>query len=218
MLAALQQLMPGNWARAHATRLSRCTPGQPGFLQREGQPRPGEPECVATLHAEVLPLLAHVDLRGVGVVLDPWCGTQGIAATLRAHGLSVLTNDINPSHPADSHGDALQPSFYSALAAQGLVDVVVTSPRFILADLALPLAVHFAKVAACMHLPGHYLTDAHPARLSWLRALHAAGRLHVVLGLPKGPLGRRCMWVVVLASPGLRKRLLPGAGPAALSL
>ena len=218
MLAALGVLMPGNWSRAHATRLSRCVPGQPAFLQREGQARPGEPECVATCPDEVLTLLAHVDLRGLGMMLDPWSGTQGIASTLRAHGLPVFTNDINPSHPADSHSDALQPSFYSALAARSMADVVVASPRFLLADLALPLAVRFARVAVCMHLPGHYLTDAHPARLRWLRCLHAAGRLHVIMGLPKGPLGRRCIWLVVLASASLRKRLLLGAGTSALSL
>ena len=218
MLAALSALMPGDWSRAHATRLSRCMPGQPAFLQREGQPRPGEPECVATSPDEVLPLLAHVDLRGQGTMLDPWCGTQGIASALRSQGLTVFTNDINPRHPADSHSDALQPAFYSALAAKGWADVVVTSPRFLLADLALPLAVHFARVAVCMHLPGHYLTDAHPARLHWLRRMHASGRLHVVMGLPKGPLGRRCVWLVVVASAALRKRLLAGAGQSALSL
>jgi S-adenosylhomocysteine hydrolase len=74
---------------------------------------------VVTLASEVTPLLSTVDMRGVGVVLDPWCGTQGIASALRAAGTSVSTNDINPKHPADAHMDALQPGFYTAMAAHG---------------------------------------------------------------------------------------------------
>ena len=218
MLAALGMLMPGDWSRAHAARLSRCVPGHPAFLQRPGQLHLMEHRCLTPASAEVMHLLAHVDLRGQGVALDPWCGAQGVASALRAHGLPVYTNDANPAHPADMHSDALQPSFYRALAARGLVGVVVSSPCSLVADLALPLAVHFAPIAVCMRLPGTYLTDAHPARLNWLRCMHAAGRLHVVMGLPKGPLGRRCIWLVVVASVALRRRLLGAAGPSALSL
>jgi hypothetical protein len=67
------------------------------------------------------------------------------------------------------------------------------------ADLALPLAVRFAPLVA-MHVPGHYFTNGTPGRNAFLKGLHDAGRLVVLLGLPRSRMGRSCVWLVVFAS------------------
>jgi hypothetical protein len=45
-------------------------------------------------------------------------------------------------------------------------------------------------------------------RLSWLIQLQNEGRLMLIMGLPRGPTGRRCMWLIILANPWLRELLV----------
>ena len=101
--------------------------------------------------------------------------------------------------------DAVEPANCLQWQALGL-DCVVSSPFFALLDIALPLAVRFARQAVCMHVPAMYYTDAPAQRLSFFRALEAQSRMHTIMHLPRGPLGRRCMWIVIFASPGLARR------------
>ena len=49
----MQQLMPGQWAPAHLTRLANCMPGQRRFLSQRADAGRGQPECVPTLPEEV---------------------------------------------------------------------------------------------------------------------------------------------------------------------
>jgi site-specific DNA-cytosine methylase len=208
VLQALTTLLPGTHGQAHATRLSRQMPGQANFLQRAGQQRPGQPQCVATTLPEVEALLQIVDLSQAPNVLDPWSGTGGVTDNLRTAGLHVRSNDINPAHKAHTHEDALQPVFYRRRLREGPVDAIVTSPWFAMLDLALPLAVLTASKVVCAHVPGHYVTDATAPRRAWLAALKDQGRLHFIWGLPKGEIGRRCMWLLVFATPELRDTLI----------
>jgi hypothetical protein len=97
---------------------------------------------------------------------------------------------------------------YERAARTRALDAIVASPWFTVLDLALPLAVHFARSVACVHVPGHYVTDAHPNRAAYLQTLMAAGRLHILWNLPKGPSGRRCGWLLVFASNELHERLI----------
>jgi len=206
---ALSMLMPGDWHGSWLTRLANSIPGGKKFLQRAGQPRPGEAECVITQPEEVLPLLEAVDLSQCACVFDPWAGTGGVGVALRQAGLQVVSNDINRVHDAHYHLDALQPGTYRRVEQDhGRLDAVVCSPWFRVLDLALPLAVSFAGSVACAHVPGHYLTDAHPARLAWLRRLQAEGRLALILGLPRGAMGRRCLWAVVFRDVATRRLLM----------
>jgi len=207
---ALMCLMPGDWTPSWLTRLANSTPGGPRFLQHEGQHTPGQPECVVTQPAEVVPLLEAVDLSHCSYVFDPWSGTGGVPLALRAKSLSVVCNDINVRHVADFHLDALQPVTYRKVEhVHGRPDAIVCSPWFRVLDLALPLAVMFAGLVACVHVPGHYVTNAHPARLAWLRRLRDAGRLALLLGLPRGATGQRCLWLVVFKDVATRKLLMP---------
>ena len=152
-------------------------------------------------------------------MLDPWAGTGQIKRALALQGVPVLDNDLNPAHATDLHLDALQPEFYQSALTSSSLDAVVTSPWFTVLDLALPLAVAAARQVACVHVPGLYVTDAHPNRSAYLLSLMRAGRLHILWNLPKGPMGRRCGWLIVFATPALRKLLVPqGAVSAPFSL
>ncbi|GIM13919.1 hypothetical protein Vretimale_16977, partial [Volvox reticuliferus] len=205
---ALALLMPGTQpTETLLARLAKRVPGGAAFLQRPGQPTPGQPECVETADEEIRPLLDTVDLSRCAGVLDPWTGKGNVARVLRKHGLLVHCNDVNPSHPADRHEDALQPDFYRRVLELWPYDAIVCSPLFALLDLALPLAVLFAPVVA-MHVPGHFVTDAHDARRRYLKGLAKEGRLSLIMGLPRGRMGRRCMWIVVFASRSLRDKML----------
>jgi hypothetical protein len=140
--------------------------------------------------------------------LDPWAGSGTIKQALSKHGVPVFDNDLNPGRPTDMHEDALQPAFYRKARTLAEIDAVVTSPWFTVLDFALPLAVSAARMVACVHVPGHYVTDAHRARASYLAALMDAGRMHIMWNLPKGPMGRRCAWLLVFAKPQLKNMLI----------
>jgi hypothetical protein len=110
---------------------------------------------------------------------------------------------------AETHLNALLPDFYIRLKTAGhMPDAVVMSPWFAVLDIALPLAVRFALSVVCAHVPGHYLTDATAPRLNWLRSLKEEGRLATILGLPKGPMGRRCVWLLIFRDAFVKSRLL----------
>ena len=209
LLQALQLLMPGTWDNRHVSGLARQVQTAMAAAQAGGQGL----QCVETTPAEVQWLLARVDLRDCRRVADPFSGTGAIASELRQAGLSqVLSNDLSRVRSADSHEDALQPGFYQALSQrQGGLDAVVTSPWFSVLDVALPLAVAASRVVACVHVPGHYLASGLEPRYAYLRSLQQQGRLVVLFGLPRGPLGWRCAWLVVFRSSALRAKLMrPG--------
>jgi hypothetical protein len=198
--AALQALMPGPWAPKHVTRLSK--------LIDQALSQPHLAPLAPTDIAEVQPLLAAVDFTQVGAILDPWAGTGSVKLSFAGAGLPVVDNDINPRSPARWHENALQPSFYLRVAQRVSIGAVVTSPWFAVLDLALPLAASAAQSVACVHAPGHYLTDAHPSRVAYLRRLMQENRIHFLWNLPKGPSGRRCCWILIFASAAHMKLLL----------
>ena len=159
---------------------------------------------VPTDPAEVESLLGAVDFTGVGSFFDPFAGSGTIARVFQAHGFEVSQNDICSFWGHTHQVDALQPYAYAYQASQ----VLVSSPPFELLDLAVPLLVAAAGVVACVHVPGHWLTNARVPRQHWLQELARQGRMHVVFGLPRGPAGRRCAWVLIFRSAGLKQQLL----------
>jgi hypothetical protein len=198
--AVVQALMPGPWPRKHLTRLATLIGG--ALSQPHLAPlAPTEPHEIQTL-------LAAVDLTQVGTILDPWAGTGSVKSVCTKAGLPVVDNDINPASPARWHKNALLPSFYVQAAQRMAIGAVVTSPWFAVLDMALPLAAAAARSVACVHVPGHYLTDAHPSRVAFLRHLMQEGRVHFLWNLPKGPSGRRCCWIMVFSSPALMQLLV----------
>jgi len=139
--------MPGPRADRRLARLAQ--------LASIGMYNPHQLQVVCTEPVETQVLLKHLHSLAGYSLMDPFCGTGGIVDVLRQHDLVVSTNDLNPVNYADSHEGSLQPCFYKDQS----VDVFVTSPYFAVLDLALPLMVHFAKVAVIVHVPGHYLYD-----------------------------------------------------------
>jgi hypothetical protein len=102
------------------------------------------------------------------------------------------------------HEDALQPAFYQAHPSQ----VIVTSPPFAVLDIAAPLLALAAAAVACIHVPGHYITSATEARQRWLQQLFNQGRLHLLMGLERGPMGRKCAFLVIYATADIKKQML----------
>jgi hypothetical protein len=197
---ALQLLMPGPWSQPHLTRLAN-------EISRTLQ-QPHNAARTPTGRGEVEALTAFIDFSQLGLVLDPWAGTGRVKEVLHPRGACVLDNDLDASTPAALHADALQPTFYTCISQTRTIDAVVTSPWFTVLDLALPLAVHYTRTLVCMHVPGHYVTDAHPIRASYLQSLMRQDRLHILWNLPKGPMGRRCGWLIIFATAALRDVLV----------
>jgi hypothetical protein len=200
--SALAQLMPGDMALKDVTRLAnvvRRTQQQ----ARTGIRDPGASSYVPTDPAEVTALLEALDFTGCSSFLDPFAGSGTIASVFGTQGYQVTQNDIDPFWRHATRADALQPLFYNYQPPQ----VVVTSPPFELLDIALPLLAEKAKLLACVHVPGHWLTNARVPRQHWIAQLQAQGRLLVLLGLPRGPTHQRCLWVVVGREAGIIRQL-----------
>jgi hypothetical protein len=200
MRTALAALMPGTWSQGHVTRLAKSVQ-----LVHEN---PHAAPLTPTTQQEVEALVKFLDFTQISAVVDPWAGTGQVKRTLAEHQVPVLDNDLNPAHPADLHEDALQPAFYSRNSKHRAMEAIVTSPWFTVLDLALPLAVAAARCVTCVHVPGPFITDAHPNRNTYLLSLMRADRLHILWNLPKGPVGRRCGWLIVFATPALKKLLV----------
>jgi hypothetical protein len=203
---ALQQLMPGPWDARAVSRLS----GQISAA-REDAARGGQNlQCVPTAPEEVSWLLDRVQLAECRCVLEPFNGTGTITKMLRAAGLTVHSNDLSLARDAHLHSDALQPRFYTTIerTAQLQLDAIVTSPWFAVLDVALPLIVAAARVVACIHVPGHYISNGVEPRHAYLRQLQREGRLLVLFGLPRAATGWRCAWLIVFKSAAVKQRIM----------
>ena len=209
LLAALQQLMPGEWdSRAVARVANQIAEVQQ--LAAQGRHLPLAP----TQQEEVDFLLRRVLLQNCSHVLEPFNGLGAISRALRAAGCRrVTTNDLCAAYEADLHLDALQPATYAELErlTAAPVDAVVTSPWFPVLDIVLPLLERCARSVVCVHVPGHYIASGVGPRYAYLQQLQRQGRLVVLFGVPRGVLGWRCAWLLIFKSPALKRALLtPG--------
>ena len=207
--AAMQLLMPGPLHSKDATRISNVIRAAIGNSNSDRpQPRHG---FVPMDPAEVQPLLNSVDFSGCNSVFDPYAGSGTVSRVFAQAGYTVRSNDINPLWGHCSQADALQPGSYMPVS-----QVIVTSPPFDLLDLAAPLAAAQAGMAACVHVPGHWISNPRPARQQWLQQLAVQNRLHIIMGLPRGPSNRRCAWVIVASSANKLALLLRHPLPTVL--
>ena len=193
---ALNLLMPGEYATSHLTKLTNfvkaCMKGEKGVW-------------VPTAKAELEPLARSVDFSGCHSFSDPFAGAGSISAFFSSMGFTVFQNDLDQCWPrVQSHADAWQPAFYHANPAQ----VIVTSPPFGVLDVAAPLLAIAASAVACIHVPGHYITSATKPRQQWLHELCKQGRLHILVGLERGPMGRKCAFLLVFATADIKKQML----------
>ena len=194
---ALSLLLPGEYATAHFTRIANSIKA----LAQKGE----KGGWVPTTAAELQPLARLVDFSGCQSFMDPFAGSGAIAAFFAAMGFSVLQNDWDERwSQVQLRSDALQPAFYRAHPAQ----VIVTSPPFAVLDIAAPLVAAAAAVLACIHVPGHWFASATRPRQQWLHDLQQQGRLHILMGLERGPLGRKCAFLLVFATADMKRQML----------
>jgi hypothetical protein len=87
--------------------------------------------------------------RPFGPVLEPAAGDGAISNVLRAHGLDVVTNDLDPARSTDFHHDIRERAAWSAFSTRGTWWGITNLP-FNVADQVVPLAVdnlnYFASV------------------------------------------------------------------------
>lgn len=141
----------------------------------------------------------HPSIAGARV-LEPCSGDGAIVRVLEKAGCLVLTNDIDPRHPAQSHHDATDPKYWAALP---YVEWVITNPPF---NVALPILQHaiaHATIGAAFLLRKTFLEPT-DERGPWL-AEHPPARL---IGQPrysfrgKGSDSVSCDWYIWLRHSG----------------
>ena len=123
------------------------------------------------------------EIRGA-VVMEPCSGRDAIARELRKVHCRVHTNDIDATHPAETHHDATQASYWQSLRVPGTsdrcFDWIVTNPPFNIAFQMLVLAYEHAKDGVAFLLRKSFMEPTE-ARGPWLSA-HPPNR---IIGLPR---------------------------------
>lgn len=145
-------------------------------------------------------LAAHPSIAGA-TVLEPCSGDGAIVRVLEDEaGCTVLTNDIDPRHPAQTGHDATNPAYWAGLP---YVEWVITNPPFNVAFPVLQHAVKAAHVGVALLLRKTFLEPT-DERGPWL-AEHPPARL---IGQPrysfrgKGSDSVSCDWYLWLRHPG----------------
>ncbi|XRB11143.1 reverse transcriptase [Pseudoscourfieldia marina] len=165
-------------------------------------------ESVGTSAMDIHLLFQYFKLEEVQWALDPFAGCGSIQQVASNWGCRVVGNDLNPRHAATLQQDATQVGFWNDFDEMGGVPAVITSCWFRLLDLLAPLVCARVTDVACLHVPPLWVTSTTEARQRWLNDLAEADRMILVTGLPVGPLGKRCAWLVVTKSPGRWRELV----------
>ena len=197
MNSFLKEHMPGEWAQMHVTKLVQRLPGHERFIVKQT----GKTECVVTTEDEVKRLLEIIDLKNVKRVLEPFNGTGIISRTLEStiNGIHVVTNDI-----CSEHGDQLL--YENALDSKlyienGPFDAIITSPWFVMLDVAIPLMLKHCKKFLAIHCPAYYLTNAPNPRLRYIKKLADEKRILAISSMTrKNPTRMACIWLVIFKS------------------
>lgn len=206
MTTFLQRTMPGRWGKAFLTLLSTLLPSARG-----GYSVMASAVSHAPTERGAYDALRHA-LRWdrLQTVLDPWAGygsTQEGLSDL----VSVLSTDLvqRGGVPLNALANALEPGDLTAICGlYGRYDGIVASPWFSVLDIALCAALTTRCRFIAFHVPGHYLTSAHPARAAFLQRLSEEQRLLVLANLPRSANGRRCAWLLIFASSSDRDWLV----------
>ena len=149
------------------------------------------------------------------LVLDPWAGVGATAAALGSLCPVVLSDAVQRTSRLAALANAVEPGDMDRVVrAFGQPDAVVASPFYALDDLALTSAIALAPAVVLLHVPGHFVLDAQPARQDLFFArLASEQRVVLLTGLPRNvALGTRLIWLAVFASAAERERLLRPGG------
>lgn len=146
-------------------------------------------------------LLHHHPSIAAAKVLEPCSGDGAIVRVLEDAGCAgVLTNDLDPQQPAQTHQDATNPAFWSSLP---YVEWVITNPPFNVAFPILQYAIAHAQIGVALLLRKTFLEPTRE-RGPWL-AEHPPARL---IGMPRYSFRGRgsdsvsCDWYLWLKHPG----------------
>jgi hypothetical protein len=70
----------------------------------------------------------------------------------------------------------MEPHLYRKVKASvGDIDIIVSAPPPLFADVALVTALHFARAAVCFYVPREWVKKPTPARLALIRRYSACG-------------------------------------------
>ena len=193
--SALQLLMPGPLATKDVKCIGNAIKGMLRSNTGVQGSVPGR-GFVPTDPADVQMLMASINMAGCYSFYDPFAGSGTIAKEMAKSGYWVRQNDVNPCWGCPTATDALQPYSY-----QLPYDMIITAPPSEVLDIAVPLLAAKANTAACVHVPGHWLSKPRAARQRWLQQLASQDRLHIITGMKRGAGHRHCAWVIIAPSP-----------------
>lgn len=199
----LQVLTPGDWPRAHATKLCDQMLGGRQFKLF----------LVPTEVSEVEALIRHLDVKFLATVkgIDPFAGSRTINKELRKRGINLFSNEVNKYFPANFHCNALDPASYSPKLLRQF-QYCVTSIPFAFADLAVPLLT-LVYEAVFLHLPSWYLFQGSRHRHQWLTELISQRRIIILNTCQQRnqAFGKYAIWMCVFKTRDLAHRYLKNA-------
>lgn len=145
----------------------------------------------------------HPAIKGA-TVLEPCSGGDAITTVLRAAGCPVVTNDLDPRHPALTHLDATKAALWlrQPFDRTGSIQWVITNPPFVDGLDILQLAVKKASVGVAFLLRKTFLEPTDD-RGPWLMA-HPPTR---IIGQPRysfrgtGSDSVSCDWMIWERTP-----------------
>ena len=202
----MQILMPGSWTVGLCAELHHNIQQWHHAGATAGAP---DPSTLGTSvqPGEVKPILAAIDFTHTFCMADPWTTTGMIAEAFQQARYHMITNSY-VADGADFQLDALQPETYQRISQYNGINAIISSPWPPVADPALALAIDAATNVVCFHVPAHYVSNAHPARLAFLKQLQSDGRLMALVNLPRGPSGQRYMWLVVFRNAAIKQLMV----------
>ena len=220
----LQALMPGNWAATHITKLHNSMQRQTArFRKLEELVRTKQLDklnpalvrttgfvdtlrtsrtivgltgvkTVCTMDSEIETLLSVLNAGSLVKGVDPWAGSGTIARQLP---FPVVSTDRNPVYWWPRRVDATQYEVVDMIQEDSEIDTIVTSPHYELLDVALCRLAQARCKVACVHVPGHYLSNMPEPRRNYFAKLVQERRVLAVQCRDIGPLGRRCAWLLI---------------------
>lgn len=202
----LKQNMPGQWSRMHITKLVQRLPGHERFIVKNT----GRTECVETMNDEVTRLLEIVNFQSIRKILEPFDGTGTISNVLKkslSKDVKIITNDICPEHGnPELCENALDNKLYNEI---GQVDAIITSPWFVMLDIAIPLMLKHCKSFLAIHCPSYYMTNAPNPRLKFIKKLAKENRVISISSMTRNnPTRMSCIWLVIFKDEDEKKKRL----------
>ena len=214
-LDALQVLMVGPWSPSFCEALSKWCKGWTGCLSPRAFGCRYRSQYEKVPAAEVLSLLQVLDLSMSPSIVDMCAGVGDVARVLLdadEGALSVTSNELSTrlsaAWSADFHMSALQPMAFREVKESVGMSIIVSSPKPLLLDAFLPLAVSYADHLVCCRVPVSYLDDPVIARTAWLNGLKTRGRQVRAFAPPSCT---DSLWLLIFASAEVQSMIVrPG--------